>query len=53
MDSISPRRAQKRSHPLMNLHLEISAGGIFTINCEDASVVGLDAVRVDFEVMLL
>lgn len=53
MDSISPRGAQKCAHPLMYLHLEIGAGGIFAVNCENASVVGLDAVRVDFEVVLL
>jgi hypothetical protein len=37
----------------MNLYLEIGAGGIFTVNRENASVVGLDAVCVDFEVVLL
>jgi len=32
MDSVSPRRAQKRAHPLVNLHLEIVVGGIFTVD---------------------
>jgi len=53
MNSISPRGAQKSAHPFMNLHLEIGAGGIFAVNCENASVVDLDAVRVNFEVVLL
>lgn len=53
MDSIPPRRAQKCTHPLMNLHLKIGAGGIFTVNGENVSIVGLDAVCMDFEVVLL
>lgn len=53
MDSESSRRAQKRTHPLMNLYLEVRAGGIFTVDREDISSVGFDSVRVDFEGMLL
>ena len=49
----SPRGAQKCAHPLVNLHLEIFAGGIFTIDRENPSSAGLDTVRVDFEEMLL
>jgi len=32
MDPVSPRRAQKRTHSLMNLHLEIIVRGIFAID---------------------
>ena len=53
MDPESPRGTQKRTHPLMDLYLEIGAGGIFTIDCEGINPVGFDTVRVDFEVMLL
>ena len=53
MDPVSPRRAQKRAHPLVNLYLKIVVGGIFTVDCEDASIAGLNTVRVDFEDMLL
>ena len=53
MDPISPRRAQKCTHPLVNLHLEIIVGGIFTVDREDASIVGLDTIRVNFEHALL
>ena len=53
MDPESPRRAQKRTHPLVNLHLEIGTGDFFTVDCKDASIVGLDTVRVDFEEVLL
>ena len=53
MDSESSRRAQKRTHPLMNLYLEVGAGGIFTVDREDISSVGFDAVCMDFEEMLL
>ena len=37
----------------MNLHLKIIVGGIFTVDREDASIAGLDTVRVDFERVLL
>ena len=49
----SPRGAQKCAHPLVNLHLEIFAGGIFTIDRENPSSAGLDTVCVDFEEVLL
>jgi len=53
MHPVSPRRAQKRTHSFMNLDLEILAGGIFTVDRENASIPGLDTVRVDFEEVLL
>lgn len=53
MDPVSPRRAQKRAHPLVNLNLEIIIGGIFTIDREGASIAGLDTICVGFEHMLL
>ena len=53
MDPVPPRRAQKRTHPFMDLDLEIAAGGIFTVDRENASIVSLDTVRVNFKVVLL
>lgn len=53
MNPESTRRAQKRTHPLMDLDLEVIARGIFTIDREDACLRGLDTVRVDFEEVLL
>ena len=39
MNSVSPRRARERTHPIMDLHLEIIAGGI-TIDREKSQNPG-------------
>lgn len=48
-----PQRAQKRSHPFVDLYLEIFARGVFTIDGENVSVMSLDTVCMDFEQVLL
>lgn len=53
MDPKSPGRAQKRTHPLMNLNLDIVARGIFAIDRENSWPGGFNTVCVDFEEVLL
>ena len=53
MNPESARRAQKRTHSLMNLDLKVNAWELFTIDRENARLRCLDPVRVDFEEVLL
>lgn len=53
MDPESTGGAQKRTHALMDLNLEVVARGIFAVDRENACLQDLDAVCVDFEEVLL
>jgi hypothetical protein len=53
MDPESPGGAQKGTHPLMNLNLDIIARVIFTIDRENACPGGFNTVCMNFEEVLL
>jgi hypothetical protein len=54
MNLESTRRAQKCTHSLVDLDLEVIARGIFAIDCEEACPIrGPDTICMDFEEVLL